>query len=610
MKQTALTLIFAFLINIMNAQYWQQKVNYTMEVELDPSTAQYEGIQKLVYTNNSPETLHKVFYHLYFNAFKPGSEMAIRLKNAADRNRRFKVDLDTLSLQQQGFLKVNRLTQDGIEVSVVDSETILEVLLNKPLLPGESTVFELDFKGQVPDVIRRAGKNSSEGVAFSMAQWYPKMAEYDREGWNTDPYTGREFHGVWGDFDVKITLDKAYTVAASGYLQNAEDIGKGYTDRKKSKSKNGQITWHYIAPNVHDFTWAADPDYMHDTYPGPNGVTLHFFYKNDPEIIENWKKLQADTAKMMAYYNTKIGPYPYKQYSVVQGGDGGMEYAMLTLITGGRNYDSLFGVTAHELAHSWFQHILATNETKHEWMDEGFTSFISALASNEILEKNLEFPLEGSYRGYLNLALSGFEMPQRTNANRYKHNLAYESTAYSKGAVFLGQLGYIVGKEVLFEILQAYYNEWQFKHPLPNDFRRIAERISGLQLQWYLTDWTETTNKIDYAIAGIENRNKGSVITLERKELMPMPQEVLVVYKNGSASLHYIPISLMRGEKENYYNIDWTVHKDWTWASPLYELEIDQKKEAIETIVLDPSGLMADIDKNNNYYVEQKNDSN
>ena len=610
MKQTALTLIFAFLINIMNAQYWQQKVNYTMEVELDPSTAQYEGRQKLVYTNNSPETLHKVFYHLYFNAFKPGSEMAIRLKNAADRNRRFKVDLDTLSLQQQGFLKVNRLTQDGIEVSVVDSETILEVLLNKPLLPGESTVFELDFKGQVPDVIRRAGKNSSEGVAFSMAQWYPKMAEYDREGWNTDPYTGREFHGVWGDFDVKITLDKAYTVAASGYLQNAEDIGKGYSDRKRSKSKNGQITWHYIAPNVHDFTWAADPDYIHDTYPGPNEVTLHFFYKNDPEIIENWKKLQADTAKMMAYYNTKIGPYPYKQYSVVQGGDGGMEYAMLTLITGGRNYDSLFGVTAHELAHSWFQHILATNETKHEWMDEGFTSFISALASNEILEKNLEFPLEGSYRGYFNLALSGFEMPQRTNANRYKHNLAYESTAYSKGAVFLGQLGYIVGKEVLFEILQAYYKEWQFKHPLPNDFRRIAERISGLQLQWYLTDWTETTNKIDYAIAGIENRNTGSVITLERKELMPMPQEVLVVYKDGSASLHYIPISLMRGEKENDYNIDWAVHKDWTWASPFYELEIDQKKEAIETIVLDPSGLMADIDKNNNYYVVQENDSN
>ena len=610
MKKTLLTLIFSLFTLTLSAQYWQQKVDYKMTVDLDPSTAQYKGTQKLVYTNNSPETLHKVFYHLYFNAFQPDSEMAIRLKNSADRNRRFKVDLDSLSAQQQGFLKVNSLLQDGKEVSLVDAETILEVLLNKPLAPGESTVFDLEFEGQVPDVVRRAGKNSSEGVAFSMAQWYPKMAEYDREGWNTDPYIGREFHGVWGDFDVKITLDKDYTVAASGYLQNAEDIGKGYSDRKRAKSKKGKITWHYIAPNVHDFTWAADPDYIHDTYPGPNGVTLHFFYKNDPEIIENWKKLQADTAKMMEYYNTKIGPYPYKQYSVVQGGDGGMEYAMLTLITGGREYESLFEVTAHELAHSWFQHILATNETKHEWMDEGFTSFISTLASNDILEKNLDFPLERSYRGYFNLALSGFEMPQRTNANRYKHNLAYESTAYSKGAVFLGQLGYIVGKEKLFEILQAYYDEWKFKHPLPNDFRRIAERISGLQLQWYLTDWTETTNKIDYAIMDVEDIDGGSVIKLERKELMPMPQEVLIVYKDGTAALHYIPISLMRGEKENSYGIDWTIHKDWVWANPYYELQIDQEKEAIETIILDPSGLMADIDKNNNYYVGQEKNSN
>ena len=610
MKNYILTLSLIWSVGFVQVQYWQQAVDYTMEVELDTETAQYKGNQKLIYTNNSPETLHKVFYHLYFNAFQPGSEMAIRLKNSADKNRRFKVSIDSLSQEQQGFLKVSNLKQDGLTVETINSETILEVKLNQPLLPGENTVLELNFEGQVPDVIRRAGKNSAEGVAFSMAQWYPKMAEYDIEGWNTDPYTGREFHGVWGDFDVKITLNKDYTVAASGYLQNAEDIGKGYSDRKKSKSKKGKITWHFIAPQVHDFTWAADADYIHDTYPGPNGVALHFFYKNDPEIIENWKKLQADTAKMMAYYNTKIGPYPYDQYSVVQGGDGGMEYAMLTLITGGRSYGSLFGVTAHELAHSWFQHILATNETKHEWMDEGFTSFISALASNEILEQNKEFPLEGSYRGYFNLVNSGFEMPQSTNANRYKHNLAYESTAYSKGAVFLGQLGYVVGEENLFKILQAYYKKWQFKHPQPNDLRRIAERVSGLQLQWYLTDWTQTTNTINYAITGLENKGDGSVIHLERKELMPMPQEVLVVYKNGEAELHYIPISLMRGEKENNYSIEWIVQKDWTWANPKYDLVLTRPKENIETIILDPSGLMADIDKNDNFYVSSEEDSN
>ena len=596
----ALTLLST---SFVSAQYWQQAVDYTIEVALDHETARYNGTQTVVYTNNSPETLHKVFFHQYFNAFKPGSEMAIRLKNAGDKNRRFKVDIDSLSLKQQGYLKVRGLTQDGIMADVVDSETILEVTLPQALAPGESTAFKMSFEGQVPDVVRRAGKNSKEGIAFSMAQWYPKMAEYDYEGWNADPYTGREFHGVWGDFDVKITLDKDFTVAASGYLQNADEIGRGYSDRKKPKTKKGKITWHYVAPNVHDFTWAADPDYIHDTYPGPNNVTLHFFYKNNPNIIDNWKKLQPITAQLMEYFNKNIGPYPYKQYSVVHGGDGGMEYAMLTLITGNRKFGSLVGVTAHELAHSWFQHILATNETKHEWMDEGFTSFISTLAENEVLEENKEFPLAGSYRGYYGLATSGVEMPQATNANRYEHNYAYERAAYSKGAVFLGQLGYIIGQDKLFKTLQTYYDEWKFKHPLPNDLRVIAERVSGIQLQWYLTDWTQTTNRIDYAIEAVNATEKGTEIHLERKELMPMPQEVLIQFKDGSMALHYIPISLMRGEKENTYDLPWTQEKDWTWANPKYSFTIDQPKENIEAIVLDPSNLMADIDKSNNYYV-------
>ena len=606
MKNIFTFLPFLFCSLSLTAQYWQQAVDYTMTVSLDPETANYSGTQKLVYTNNSPEALHKVFYHLYFNAFKPGSEMAVQLKNSPDRNTRFSVDLDTLSLESQGALSVSDLTQDGVLVKTIDAETILEVTLNKPIPPGGSSTFELNFEGHVPDVIRRAGKNSKEGIAFSMAQWYPKVAEYDVEGWNADPYIGREFHGVWGDFDVKITLDKDFMVAASGYLQNADDIGKDYSERKRPKTKKGEITWHFIAPQVHDFTWAADPEYIHDTHPGPNEVTLHFFYKNDPDIIENWKKLQPHTAKMMSYYNEKIGPYPYDQYSVVQGGDGGMEYAMLTLITGGRNYNSLFGVTAHELAHSWFQHVLATNETKHEWMDEGFTSFISDLAENEILNQQKDFPLEGSYLRYFSLASSGGEMPQSTNANRYYHNYAYERTAYSKGSVFLGQLGYLIGYEKLFETLQAYYAEWKFKHPLPNDFRRIAERISGIQLHWYLTDWTQTTNKIDYAITNVEGLDNKTLIEIERKELMPMPLEILILLKNGQSELHYVPISLMRGEKKNPYPMNWTVHPDWSWAHLNYSLEVDLSKEDIETIIIDPSSLMADIDKSNNYYVAKE----
>ena len=604
MKQLILILI-GFLSSSISAQYWQQEVDYTMSVHLDTETAIYTGTQKLIYTNNSPETLKKVFYHLYFNAFQPGSDMAIRLKNGGDKNRRFKINLDSLSANQSGYLNVSNLKQNGKPVQTKESGTILEVTLNEPLTSGQSTVLELEFEGHVPDVIRRAGKNSTEGVAFSMAQWYPKLSEYDVDGWNTDPYTGREFYGVWGNFDVKITLHKDFTVGGSGYLQNADKIGKGYSDRKRSKSKKGEITWHFIAPGVHDFTFAADPDYIHDIYPGPNNVDLHFFYKNDPEIIENWKKLQPITAELMEYFNDKIGPYPYKQYSVIQGGDGGMEYAMCTLITGGRKFGSLVGVTAHELAHSWFQFLLATNETKHEWMDEGFTTFISTLAENVVLKEEKEFPLSRSYKGYLSLANSGVEQPQSSNANRYHYNYAYESTAYNKGAVFLGQLGYIIGTENLFKTLQIYYDEYKFKHPVPNDVRRIAERVSEIQLRWYLTDWTQTTNTIDYAIESVVPEKSITQINLKRIGLMPMPLDVLVKYKDGSHEFYYIPITLMRGEKENPYEAPWTVEKDWSWANPKYTFSIDRKTDEIDFITIDPSYYMADVDRDNNTFINE-----
>ncbi|CAI8222762.1 MAG: Uncharacterised protein [Flavobacteriaceae bacterium] len=598
-----LTLVALTLFTNIGAQtYWQQEVEYTMAVNMDIDDYTYEGVQKLVYTNHSPDSLKKVFYHLYFNAFRPGSEMAIRQDNAADINTRFDIDLDSIPAESEGRLEVFNLKQDGTPVDSESSETILEVTLNKPLPPGSKTVFTLEFKGKVPQLIRRAGKNSSEGVALSMAQWYPKMAEYDYDGWNAAPYLGREFHGVWGDFDVTITLDKSYIVAASGYLQNADDIGYGYSDRKRPKSKKGNISWHFVAPNVHDFTWAADPNYIHDIHPGPNGVDLHFFYKNDEAIINNWKKLQPHTAELMRFYNKNIGPYPYKQYSVVQGGDGGMEYAMLTLITGGRDYRSLFGVTAHELAHSWFQHILATNEMKHEWMDEGFTSYICTLAEDLIIEENKPFPLEDSYAGYLYLATSGIEMPQSTNANRYNHNMAYESTAYDKGAVFLAQLGYIIGPRALANTLKEYYQKFKFTHPTPNDFRRVAEHMSNIQLKWYLTDWTQTTNRIDYSIDSIEKKGEKTHVFLKRKELMPMPLDVLVNYKDGTQEVFYIPIALMRGTKENPYAVKWRILEDWSWANPNYDFFIDRPLDGIESIIIDPTFLMADIDRSDNFY--------
>ena len=599
-----LLILLAFCSLTYSQNYWQQSVNYKMEVDIDVKTFKYSGRQDLLYTNNSPDSLKKVFYHLYFNAFQPGSEMSVRVKTGKDKNTRFDTDIDSLRPDEIGYLKVLNLKQDGVTLKNELSETILEVLLSDPLGPGESTRLTLDFEGQVPKLVRRAGRNSAEGVALSMAQWYPKIAEYDYEGWNAEPYLGREFHGVWGDFDVTLTIDKKYIVAASGYLQNPDNVGHGYSD-SKGKAKKGKLKWHFVAPKVHDFTWSADPDYVHDTFKGPNDVMLHFFYKDNAQYNENWKNLQPKTAELMRFYNQTIGEYPYKQYTVAQGGDGGMEYAMLTLITGNRSFDSLVGVTAHELAHSWFQHVLATNEMKYEWMDEGFTTYISTLAEDEVLNKNNFFPLERSYNNYLYLALSGKEEPQQTNANRYEYNLAYELSAYSKGAVFLGQLGYVIGADKLAKTLKEYYRLHKFQHPLPNDFRRIAERVSGIQLKWYLTDWTQTIKTIDYGIKSVEGDETKTIIKIERIGSMPMPLEILVNFKDKPSEVHYIAIPLMRGEKQNPYKTKWTVHKDWPWAHTEYELIIDHPKSKIKDIFIDPSYYMADTNRDNNAYFNQ-----
>lgn len=591
-----------------NDSYWQQHVDYVMDVKMDVDTYQYTGTQKLTYTNNSPEALDRVYYHLYFNAFQPGSEMDARLQNVKDPDGRMMVNgksrIAALSESETGYLHVQSLTQDGSAVSFNEEGTILVVDLANPIPSGGKTVFSMEFEGQVPLQIRRSGRNNSEGVALSMSQWYPKLSEYDFEGWHPNPYIAREFHGVWGDFDVKLTIDKDYTVGGSGYLQNPQEVGHGYeTAGTKVKTKGKTLTWHFKAPNVHDFMWAADPEYIHDTLKMEDGPTLHFYYKNDPEILENWKNLQPKTEEAMRFFSKNIGKYPYDQYSVVQGGDGGMEYAMSTLITGKRQFSSLVGVMVHEMAHSWFQHILATNESKHEWMDEGFTSFISSLCMNEVMKQNKENPFDGSYKGYYALVNSGMELPQTAHADRYTTNFAYGISAYSKGSIFLSQLGYVIGQDKLMETIRKYYADFKFKHPVPNDVKRTAEKVSGLELDWYLTDWTQTTNTIDYAIKSVEAEGNQTKVVLERLGEMPMPLDLLVVGADGSQETYYIPLRMMRGEKANPYpTLNRTVVEDWAWAYLTYEFIINKPISAIQAIAIDPSQLMADVNPENNVY--------
>jgi hypothetical protein len=601
-----------------NPAYWQQHVDYKMDVVMDVKNYQYKGKQELVYTNNSADTLKKVFYHLYPNAFQPGSEMDARIQSIKDPDARMvnkikekdteiKVSrLKTLKPNEIGYLNITNFKQDNVVANTKTVGTILEVTLATPILPHSKTTFTLDFDGQVPIQIRRSGRNNIEGVELSMAQWYPKMAEFDFEGWHADPYIAREFHGVWGNFDVKITIDKDYVLGGSGYLQNPNEIGHGYQDAGVTvvyPKKTQTLTWHFLAPMVHDFTWAADRNYTHDIVKGPNRVDLHFLHKNDPKIAENWKKLEPLMVRVMDFYNQKIGDYPYKQYSFIQGGDGGMEYAMCTLMLGNGTLEGILGTATHELAHTWFQHLLATNESKHSWMDEGFATYIEYLALNEIAINKEENPFKDIYSTYYKLVASGKEQPQTTHSDRYDENRSYSISSYFKGSIFLSQLGYIIGKDKLEETIKRYFQDFKFKHPTPNDIKRTAERVSGANLDWYLTDWTQTTNTIDYGIKEIKEDKNSTKITLERIGRMPMPIDLTVEYTDGTSESFYVPLRMMSFEKENPNpTIKRTILSDWAWSTPRYEFTILKPKSSIKKITIDPSGLMADVKQTDNTY--------
>ena len=617
MKKSILTICgFALALSVQaQDNHWQQQADYQMNVTMNVKNFQYKGVQKVTYINNSPDTLTTVFFHLYFNAFQPNSEMDANLQTLPDPDGRMATNVGTpqrpiyesriakLNPDEIGYLRVKKLTQDGILATISHESTILKVTLPTPILPHSRTVLGLDFEGQVPVMIRRAGRNSPDGVALSMAQWYPKMVAYDHKGWHTTEYLGREFYGVWGNFDVKITLDKTYLVGASGVLQNPNEIGFGYEDKgvKVPTTKAATKTWHFIAERVHDFTWAADPQYVHDKHQLADGKTIHFIYK---KYKDTWKQIQEPMLKVFDYYNQLVGKYPWPQYSFIQGGDGGMEYAMCTLMVGNEKYERLVGTAAHELAHAWFQHLLATDEAAYPWMDEGFTSYIEYLAEHQILKtKKTANPFESAYKGYFGLVKSGFQEPTITHSDRFATNYAYSVTAYYKGLLFLTQLDYLMGNEALQKTLKRYYNEYAFKNPTPNDFIRIAEKVSGMQLQWFLNEFMETDHTADYAISKVEGKGNKTEVTLKRVGRLPLSIDLWVTDKAGNIRYVYVPLRMTYAEKPNTYPAyPRTVLPAWGWGNPTYTFTLDMPLEDIKSITLDPENKSVDVDKENNSF--------
>ncbi len=591
----------------LNAQpdRWQQRVSYQMDIDFDVKTHRFTGFQRLVYFNDSPDTLWRVFYHLYFNAFQPGSMMDVRSRTIADPDSRVGDRIAKLKPDEIGYHNIRWLKQNGEPVHFEVAGTILEVTLNEPILPHSSALLEMSFDSQVPVQIRRSGRDNREGIAYSMSQWYPKLCEYDYQGWHANPYVGREFYGVWGDFDVTIHIDRNYILGGTGYLQNPETIGYGYEEEgaEVRRPEGEKLSWRFIAPNVHDFVWAADPDYRHIRYEREDGIVMHFLFQPTENTTENWERLPQVMDRAFDFINRHYGRYPYKQYSFIQGGDGGMEYPMATLITGGRSFQGLVSVSVHELLHSWYQMLLGTNESLYAWMDEGFTEYAQDEVMNFLRKEGLlegevqENPHAGANATYIRFAQSGREEPLSIHADHFTTNTAYSVAAYIKGHVFLTQLQYIIGKPAFDRGMLRYYHTWRYKHPNPNDFIRIMEKESGLELDWYKEYMVYTTHTIDYDIERVGATPDGkTVILLKKKGVFPMPIDLEVTLKDGTRHLFHIPLRIMRGAKPaEDPAVPYTILDDWPWTHPEYEAVLDLDPGKIQRVVIDPSGRMADV---------------
>ena len=617
--------IFTF-INLLVAQAdrWQQHIDYKIKAALDVTTNIVKGTEDIVYTNNSTDTLRKVYFHLYWNAFQPNSTMDVRSRELGkntmtsrrgdvikDWDARVTDRIQKLTPSEIGYQRVSQILMAGKAQKLIEHETILEVQLTNPIAPKTAVKLSLVFEAQVPKQIRRSGRDNAEGVRYSMSQWYPKMVEYDYQGWNTNAYIAREFYGVWGNFDVSLQLDKSYMVAATGVLQNPNSI----------PTKEGLQTWNFKGNNVHDFVWAADNQFKHLSKEVRKGLTIHVYYKEKNASTDSaWANVLWAAEKALPFIEKNFGAYPYPQYSFIQGGDGGMEYAMATLIKG-----PSLGTVFHEWMHNWYQQVLGTNESLYAWMDEGFATFAESKVSRwydanvaaqspfisekaktqvaaNIARAKLDLPLTqaGSYNGYLALVKSGLEEPLTTHADHFNTNYAYSNAAYSKGATFLGVLGYIVGDSVRDVIMMNYYNTWKFKHPNANDFIRVAEKTSGIQLQWFKEYWVNSTKTIDYGLNDIQAGNNTAIISIQRNGKLPMPIEVLVTYKDGTSELHYMPLDLMLGAKGAESVVNRIVHREWQWGSPTYTFETSKPLSSLKSIEIDPSFRMPDINRTNN----------
>jgi hypothetical protein len=611
--------------------YWQQDVHYIIDAEINEETGVITGKETLHYTNNSPDTLWYVFFNLYQNAFTPGSYLD-QLQQANDAHVHYGPNesaglgtvVDTIS-DREGQLETQL------------DNTILKVNLRKPLLPGNTTTFELAFRTFYDQgSTRRRMKKFKSGsfTHFNGCQWYPKICVYDMVSrWNTDQHLNREFYGDFGTFDVSLTFASNYIVEATGVLQNEDEVLhdtlkqkihiENFKDKKWEEKpsvvipyvKGEKKTWMYHAENVHDFAFTANPNYrMADTviYPGRlNGDGVRCVALVQEQHASGWQTAHHYLAKIISVFSRDFGVFEYPKIIVADAADG-MEYPMLTL-DGGKDPEYR-GLLVHEVAHNWFYGMLGNNETYRAFLDEGFTQLLTVWGQEAIDGDTIVYtPIKNwyvrrfyepmsvrdsrAYVGYLQDAIRYNDEPLNTHSDGFNGALGQGGGyrhVYVKTATMLYNLQYVLGDSLFLNAMKHYVAKWKFCHPYPLDFRNSITEYTKQNLNWFFDEWLETTKNIDYAVGRIQKgRSKDEYnITFKRKGRMHMPLDFTVKANDGNEHRYYIPNSWFQKQQDSVTVLPkWY---GWDKLQPTYKAMV-VVPGGINDVVIDPSNRLADI---------------
>ncbi|MDZ4793642.1 MAG: M1 family metallopeptidase [Bacteroidota bacterium] len=485
----------------VNLRYWQQQVNYTIDVSLNDKEHTLDGYERIEYINNSPDTLKFIWFHLWPNAYK-NDKTAFTDQTLENGSTKFYFS----NKEDKGYINRLDFKVNNTTAQVEDHPQhidIVKIILPIPLPPGQKTIITTPFHIKLPYNFSRGGH---DGQSYQATQWYPKPAVYDKNGWHPMPYLDQgEFYSEFGSFDVSITVPKNYVVAATGELKDTEEINwlktrASYTwepIKGKEKTTGGQLkTVYQLFPassteskilryqqnNVHDFAWFADKRFIvnYDSCRLVSGKVIDVFTYYTPQHKENWKNSVNNSKEAIRHYSGLVGEYPYNIVQVVQGPEsfgGGMEYPTITVISPDTDAKSLDNTINHEIGHNWFYGILASNERAHPWMDEGINSYY------DDKYKTAKYGVQPKLDRLAFETKAVTKTDQPIGLSSEKYSVAnYGLVAYYKAAEWLRYLETELGTEEFNKAMQEYYRRWQFKHPQPEDFKKVMEESSGKNL--------------------------------------------------------------------------------------------------------------------------------